>query len=104
MSPLIVEIAGVFNRNLISLRGLVFAIALLEHFPGYTHRVNVCKFGSGGKEVLVSWACDSGTGSMMDRGWDTVLMLSFQLKCWEEESSEGSRVPIHGIISLNPLS
>lgn len=66
--------------------------------------MNVCEFGSGGKEVLESWACDSGTGSMMDRGWDRVLMLSFQLKGWEEESSEGSREPSHGIISLNHLS
>lgn len=49
MSSLIVEIAGVFNRNLISLRGLVFAIALLEHFPGDTHCVNVCGFGCGVK-------------------------------------------------------
>ena len=49
MSSIIVEIAGVFNRNLISFRGLVFAIALLEHFPGDTHCVNVCEFGCGVK-------------------------------------------------------
>lgn len=62
MSSLIVEIAGVFNRNLISLRGLVFAIALLEHFPGDTHCVNVCGFGFWGKYVLEKWACDTVRG------------------------------------------
>lgn len=39
LGTLVVKIADVFNRNLISIRGLVFAIALLEHFPGNTHCV-----------------------------------------------------------------
>lgn len=39
VGSLVVEITGVFNCDLISLRGLVFPIALLENLSGDTHCV-----------------------------------------------------------------